>query len=68
MNYIHILKEVIAARTGHRSAVLDPADACIINQSLYIYAYTCLTNLFQSLTAKAGTITTLKQAANNASS
>ena len=68
MHYIHILKEVIAARAGHNSAVFVPADACVINQSLYVYAYTCLTNLFQSLTGTDGTITTLKQAVNNISS
>jgi len=68
--YIHILKEVlvIAARAGHSSALLVPADACVINQSVYIYAYTRLTNLLQSLTGTVGTITTLKQAVNNASS
>jgi hypothetical protein len=68
VHYTRVLKEVIAARAGHSSAVLVLVDACVINQSLYIYAYTCLTNLFQSLEGTAGTITTLKQAVNNASS
>lgn len=66
--YITSISELSNCRNSWLQQRCTCCSWCLFNQSLYMYTYTCLMNLFQSLTGTVGAITTLKQAVNNASS